>query len=111
MIFIKKNMGGKMPESNFKSLSIEATMYVKRNTFNRIDAGNIPNEAKLCVCALIEKMNKMQKQAGKKSETVGSWSTTYLENAEWSNELQNILLNYLSEVKDNEGTPVLYRGC
>ena len=100
-----------MPESKFKNLSIEATMYIRRNTSNRIDIENVPNEVKLCVCALVEKMNKIEKQVGKKSETVGSWSVTYLGNAEWSNELYNILLNYLSEVKDAEGTPVLFRGC
>ena len=111
MVSIKKNMGGKVPESQFKSLSIEATSYIKRNTFNRIDVENIPNEVKLCVCSLIEKMSKIEKQVGKKSETVGSWSATYFENAEWSNELYNILLNYLSELKDSKGTPVLFRGC
>ena len=104
-------MGGKMPESNFKTLSIEATAYIKKNTFNRIDVEDIPQEVKLCMCSLIEKMNKIQKQAGKKTETVGSWSATYFENAEWNNELYDILLNYLSEVKDSEGTPILFRGC
>lgn len=111
MIFIKKNMGGKMPEANFRSLSIEASAYIKRNTFNRIDVEDVPIEVKLCMCCLIEKMSKIEKQLGKKSETVGSWSVTYLENAEWSNELYNILLNYLSEIKNKRGTPLLYRGC
>ena len=104
-------MGGKMPESTFKSLSIEASMYIKRNTYGRIEENSIPDEVKLCMCSLVDKMNKIQKQSGKKSETVGSWSATYLENAEWENELYDVLLNYLLELKDKEGTPLLYRGC
>ena len=100
-----------MPESTFKSLSIEASAYIKRNTFGRVDENSVPNAVKFCMCSLVDSMQNMQKQNGKKSETVGSWSVTYLEKNEWTNQLQDTLLNYLSEVKDNEGTPILYRGC
>ena len=104
-------MGGKVPESVFKSLSIDASMYIKRNTYNRIDENNVPDSVKLCMCSLVDKMNNIQKQAGKKSETVGSWSATYLENKEWSNELYDVLVNYLLNEKDSKGVSLLYRGC
>lgn len=110
MIFIKKNMGGEMPENSFKRLSIEASIYIKRHTHNRIDESNIPESVKLCTCSLVDKIRKLEKKKGKISESVGSWSINYQDNSEDSNEMYNILVNYLLYEKDNKGESLLYRG-
>lgn len=111
MIFIKIIMGGNMPESSFKRFSIEASAYIKRNTHSRIDEKNIPEEVKNCTCSIADKLKKFEKRNGKTSESVGSWSVSYRENKEDQNELYNTLVDYLLEVKDNEGQSLLYRGC
>jgi len=109
--YYKEVYGGNMPESSFNRLSLEASAYIKRNTRNRVDENNIPDEVKLCTCSLCDKLRKIEKSEGKKSETVGSWSVTYEEKSENNNDLYDILLNYLSESVTEEGIPLLYRGC
>lgn len=104
-------MGGNMPESSFNRLSIEASAYIKRNTHNRIDESNIPDEVKLCTCSLVDKLKKYEKKKGKVSESVGSWSVNYQNNSEDENELYDVLVNFLLYVKDEKGESVLYRGC
>ncbi|MCF0125459.1 MAG: hypothetical protein HUJ68_06865 [Clostridia bacterium] len=104
-------MGGNMPESSFNRLSIEASAYIKRNTHNRINENNIPDEVKLCTCSLADKMKKYEKKKGKVSESVGSWSVNYQNNSEDENELYDVLVNFLLYVKDEKGESVLYRGC
>lgn len=100
-----------MPESSFNKLSIEASAYIKRNTHNRINEKNIPDEVKLCTCFLADKMKKYEKKKGKVSESVGSWSVNYQNNLEDENELYDVLVNFLLYVKDEKGESVLYRGC
>lgn len=100
-----------MPESSFKRLSIEASAYIKRNTYNKIDENNIPDEVKLCTCSLADKLKKYEKKKGKVSESVGSWSVNYQNSAEDENELYEVLVNFLLSVKDDKGESILYRGC
>lgn len=111
IISIKKNMGGKMPETTFTRLSLEASMYIKKNTYNRVDKDNIPEEVQYCTSSIADKLQKIEKRNGKTSESVGSWSINYQENSEDEKELYDTLVNYLSEVKDSEGVFLLYRGC
>lgn len=111
IISIKKNMGGKMPATTFTRLSLEASMYIKKNTYNRVDKDNIPEEVQYCTCSIADKLQKIEKRNGKTSESVGSWSINYRENSEDEKELYDTLVNYLSEVKDSEGVFLLYRGC
>lgn len=110
MIFIKKNMGGTLPEASFNKLAIKASAYIKRHTFGRIDINNIQEEVKLCTCSIVEQMKKLEKGQGKTSESVGAWSVNYQTNSESEKRLYNILLDYLSEIKDKEDIPLLYRG-
>lgn len=109
--FYKEDYGGSMPESSFKRLSLDASTYIKRNTFNRIDKNKIPEEVKLCTCSLCDKLKKMEKREGKKSETVGTWAVSYDDKSNEKADLYDILLNYLSESLTEEGIPLLYRGC
>lgn len=109
--YYKNTYGGSMPESSFLKLSIEASAYIKRNTHNRIDESNIPNEVKDCTCSITDKLKKIEKRKGKTSESVGSWHINYQENSEDNNELYNTLVDFLLEVKDSRGESLLYRGC
>jgi hypothetical protein len=111
MISIKKNMGGKMPEATFTRMSFEASMYIKKNTYGRIDKDNIPDEVKYCTCSIADKMQKIEKRNGKNSESVGSWSVNYQESSDNEKELYDTLVNYLLDVKDSKGISLLYRGC
>ncbi len=109
--FYKEEYGGNMPESSFKRLSIEASAYIKKNTFNRIDEKDIPNEVKLCTCSIAEQLKKLEKREGKTSESVGSWSVNYQEGSKDDKKLYDTLKNYLLDLVDKNGTPLLYRGC
>ncbi len=110
MIFIKKNMGGKVPENTFNILSIEVSAYIKRHTHNRINENDIPITVKFCTCSLIDRIKKLESKKGKTSESVGSWSVNYQDNSEDSKEMYDILVNYLLYEKNSEGKFLLYRG-
>lgn len=100
-----------MPESNFTRFSLEASMYIKRNTYGRIDTSNIPKEVKYCTCSIADKIKKIEKRIGKTSESVGSWSVNYQENNDDEKELYDTLVNYLLDVKAKDGNSVLCRRC
>lgn len=102
--FYKTNYSGTMPVSTFNRLSIKASAYIKSNTFNRITEPVLDENVKYCMCDLVDKMLKIEKREGKKSESVGTWSTAYVESAEDKQELYNTLLDYLD-------LSLLYRGC
>ena len=109
--FYQEEYGGNMPETFFSKLSIEASAYIKRNTYNNIEENNIPEEVKLCMCSITETLYKLEKRKGKSSESVGSWSVNYQTYEEDDKELYNILINYLLYVKGKNGESILYRGC
>ncbi|MNV78529.1 hypothetical protein D3C71_1720250 [compost metagenome] len=85
-----------MPESTFNRLAIEASVYIRSNTFGRIDMADIPEDVKFCMCSVADKKLKLESKQGKKSETVGNWRVDYVESAEDKEDLYNILRNYLS---------------
>jgi hypothetical protein len=99
-----------MPEALFNRLAIIASAKIKANTFGRIDESNIPNEVKLCTCNIADILKELEKSEGKKSESVGSWSITY-DADENKSKINSIMKDYLSDLVDSEGTPLLYRGC
>ncbi len=124
--FYKNTYQGNMPETDFEHLSIKASMKIRARTFERADnTSEKANEAvKLCTCFLIDKINEYdeliktsKKQNNVKSESLGKWSKTF-ENKS-SKELQEdlekeeekIIIEYLTNYEDNNGVPLLYRGC
>lgn len=109
--FYTTEYSGTMPESLFNRLSIIASAKIKANTFGRIDEITIPDEVKYCTCTIVDALKEIQKRDGKKSESVGSWSVTWEGSEEDKKKLSNIMKDYLSELTDTEGTPLLYRGC
>lgn len=102
--FYKNSYSGSMPEAIFNRLSVEASAYIKSNTFGRINENGVVDDVKYCMCSLADKMLKIEKREGKKSESVGSWSISYVESTEDKQELFDILRKYLS-------SELLYRGC
>jgi len=102
--FYKDNYHGIMPSSIFDRLVIGASAYIKRNTFSRIDETNILDEVKYCACTLADKMLKIEKREGKKSESVGTQSASYVEKSQDDADKYQILTDYLDP-------KLLYRGC
>jgi predicted RNA methylase len=109
--FYKNSYHGTMPDTVFNRLVIKASTFIKRHTFDRIDLNNIPEDVKNCTCEVADKMLKIEQREGKTSESVGNWRIDYVDNSEDKQELYNILVDYLSELVDVNGTLLLYRGC
>ena len=79
--------GSSIPESSFNNLAIKASVYVNKNTFNRITKDNVDEIIKNCTCEVAELLysqdKKKQTLTDNKivaSETVGSHSKTYVNN-------------------------------
>ena len=112
----KKLLGKESIPDNFDKLVIEASSYINRCTFGRIDIDNIPEQVKYATCLIINEIdNCNSKNVGNvKSETVSKWSRTYKDDFEIKEESNkkklDILKDNLYNVLDKEGTPLLYRG-
>lgn len=102
---------GTMPEAEFNILSIQATMKIKTNTFNRIDEENIQEEVKFCTCLIADKLKKMQKGEGKTTERLADWSVSYCDSVENNRIIAQCISECLSNVYDSKGSALLYRGC
>ncbi len=110
-LFYKEEYSGKMSLTTFKKMSLEASMYIKRNISSKFDENNIPDELKYCMCVIADKLIEINKRKGKTSESVGTWSVNYQENSNNEKELYDTLVNYLLDVKTKDGNSILYRGC
>lgn len=114
----KKLLGVESIPDDFNKLVIEASSYINRHTFGRIDENNIPEEVKYTTCLIVDEINKYNERAKSignvKSENVSKWSKTYKDANELQTESQKNKINILSEilydVVDKEGTPLLFRG-
>lgn len=111
--FYEEKYGGKMSESNWNRLSIEASMYIKRNTSGKIDNifVKVPDEVKYCVCTIADKLQNIEQRTGKSSESVGSWSVSYQNSGDSDKELYDTLMNYLFDIKTDDGNSILCRRC
>ena len=67
--------GQTIPESDFLGLALEASYYLKRITFNRIETPS--DDVKLATCAVAEVVYKYQDIDGISSETVGNYTVFY----------------------------------
>ena len=105
--------------NNFDQLNIEASAYIDRQTFNRVNPSDIPEEVKQCTCYLIDLLVEEEdaiKDVSKiKSENVDGWSRTYATSDEvkktYNNKKQDLLELYLSKVFGYDGNLLLYRGA
>ena len=103
--------GSSIPESSFNQMTIEASAYVNKCTFNRIDSSILDNNIKNCTCEIIEllysqkiKKDKIENDKIVASETVGPHSKSYVNNTSM------IEKNILSDVElDNKCYKICYR--
>lgn len=108
--FYKNKYSGALPELVFNRLAIQASAEIRKNTFNRIDINNVQKEVQYCTCELVDYINKISKQDGKKSESVSSWSIMYADKAEVKQTMHEIIRNHLADIVDSNGTYLMYRG-
>lgn len=110
-IYYKDKYAGNMPETEFKKFALIATQKIKLHTFGRINENDIPEEVKYCTCVLTDKLKTISKNEDKTSESVSSWHVTYKDSSSNDELISTTIKEFLSECTDENGTPLLYRGC
>ncbi len=114
----KKLLGTTSIPDNFNNLVIEASSYINRQTFGKIDTNNIPEKVKYTTCLIIdlinEEKNKLSEIGNLKSQNIEGWSETYSTPEEiktdYANKKKSILNEYLWDVIGIDGKPLLYCG-
>lgn len=104
--------------NNFENLVIEASSYINRQTFGRIDINNIPEKVKYATCLIVdlinEEQNKSKEMNNLKSQNIEGWSETYLTPEEirtdYAEKKESTLNQYLWDVIGIDGNPLLYCG-
>lgn len=112
------SMLGKSIPDGFDKLVIEASSYINRHTFGRIDVDNIPEQVKYATCLIIELENKanIQKEeiGNLKSQNIEGWSESYSTPEEIDSKLkidkEGILKEQLYDTAGKDGNYLLYRG-
>ena len=105
-----KNIGGELSETAFKRHIIRAECYLDKETFGRVKSlSPVPDKVRYCIRDIVDMMDS---QSG---NNVSSWSNdgvsvSYNSQDEQSRAYHSILLEYLSNEVDKDGTPLLYRG-
>jgi hypothetical protein len=103
---------------NFNQLNIEASSYIEKMTYGRINKSNIPEQVKYATCLMInllqEENTKLTEIGNLSSQNIEGWSETYLSPEEtkksYENQKQGILNTYLWNVLGIDGKPLIYRG-
>lgn len=124
--YINTYKGKGIPETNFRSLSIKASMKIREQTFEKADntSGEANEAVKFCTCFLVDKIKEYEelkevskKQNNVKSESMGKWSKTFENKSskelqeELEKEMIKIIATNLVNYEDDSGMPLLYRGC
>lgn len=103
---------------NFNQLNIEASSYIEKMTYGRINKSNIPEQVKYATCLMInllqEENTKLIETGNLSSQNIEGWSETYLSPEEvkknYENQKQGILNTYLWNVAGIDGKPLIYKG-
>lgn len=103
---------------NFDKLTIEASSYINKETFFRIDSSNPSEKVKYVTCLIVDLINtaetKKDEIGNLKSQNIEGWSETYSTPEEIDNKLENdkqeVLKNYLIDEIGIDGNPLLYKG-
>lgn len=103
---------------NFNQLNIEASSYIEKMTYGRINKSNIPEQVKYATCLMInllqEENTKLIETGNLSSQNIEGWSETYLSPEEtkknYENQKQGILNTYLWNVLGIDGKPLIYKG-
>ena len=114
-----KEIGGVLDLAAFSRYSLRASSRIRQETYGRIDKMSaVPNEVKHLCRDLIEYMNNnlnQDKAITSESQSQGgaSESVSYVNKdaSDVEKEINNIIYDYLASVTDDNGTPLLYRGC
>ena len=114
------NMGGVLDLTTFNRNIDRACGIIDNATHNRIACmADVPKQAKALCRDLIEYLstngNVNEKDVSSLSESAGvvSESISYTTKTadDIYGDIQNLLYDYLASVTDDNGTPLLYRGC
>lgn len=113
------NLGGTLEEAAFVRNIDRCCLMIDNHTHGRFkDFVELPRELKILCRDLVEYIsyNVVEKPAlSSKSQSAGgvseSESYTVKTADEFASDIDAMLLDYLSQVKTVEGTPVLYRGA
>lgn len=113
-------MGGTLDETAFTRFANRACALIDSETKNRVAAmAVVPDKVKYLCFELIEYSNNAatvaKSNVASRSQTAGSVSesesyVTAKTANEQSNEMCDLVSDYLSGVKDDNGTPLLYKG-
>lgn len=114
----KQLLGADSIPNNFDKLVIEASNYINRQTFGRIDKNNIPEQVKYVTCLIIDLINEQEtilSEIGNlKSQNIEGWSESYSTPEEiekdYSKKKQTTLSTHLWDVIGIDGLPLLYCG-
>lgn len=114
----KELLGAESIPSNFNKLAIEASNYINRRTYGKIDKNNIPEQVKYVTCLIIdlldEQNTKISEIGNLKSQNIEGWSESYSTpeeiKADYSKKMQTILSDYLWNINGTDGKPLLYCG-
>lgn len=113
-----KLLGAHSIPDDFNNLVIQASSYINRRTFGRINITNIPEEVKYSTCLIINLINKanIQKEeiGNLKSQNIEGWSESYSTPQEVDEKLvidkECVLKENLYDVIGKDGNYLLYRG-
>lgn len=102
-------LGGTLGEMPFNILEFKARKIIDQQTFGRLKClCKQSKEVKMCVYQLINAVNVNEEENNKASETVGSYSVSYINNEERQNRIMDTVRTYLADVYIN-GQCVLNR--
>lgn len=112
-------IGGVLDSAAYTRYSVKATAIIRSATRGRLDKMNaIPEEVKHLYRDVVEYMYynvKPEKGIASASQSQGgtSESETYVvkTSADIESDIDGMISDYLMNVRDDNGTPLLYRGC
>jgi hypothetical protein len=112
-------IGGVLDVAAFERYSVRAFSKITTETHSRIlSMANVPNEVKHLCRDLIEYLfynAKQEKAVASTSQSQGgaSESESYVDKTskDIENDINSLIYDYLASVADDNGIPLLYRGC
>ena len=114
------NIGGTLEETAFNRYIDRACGVINNATHNRIKSmSEIPSMGKALCRDLVEYMatnsSVTEKSVSSWSESTGpvSESVSYVQKSkeDMQSDIDELIYQYLGSVSDDNGTPLLYRGC
>ena len=106
------NIGGTLEEAAFNRTIDRACSVIDNATHGRVSKmGETPLEVKALCRDLTEHYSKNELNVKSKSQSAGSVSESITFSEDSASAVNDLIFDYLLNVKDDNGTPLLYRGC